>query len=110
MKKFNNAMSDMDLEMVVCGAGFGYIVKKDNGNFVVLGYPTKLTSEQVRGLIKGDLTQTHGLKNEEMVLLLDVPQKHLETVKKTLVSHFDGCGFLLPPMIKCKKTPIKKCR
>lgn len=91
-KKFQ-AMTNDDLEMVVGGMGYAYMRKKQNGNFEMVVCDKKLTNEQAKGLLAGDLPNQHGLNNNMITILSDVPQNSMDFTKNQLKEAYEGCEF-----------------
>ncbi len=89
----NKRMTEEELDKVAGGAGYSYMRKKKNGNYEIVTCSQELTVEQAKGLLNGDPPQNHGIRDDVISILPDVPADKLDAVKKQLNKAYDGCKF-----------------
>ena len=82
-----------ELDKVAGGVGYSYMRKKKNGNYEIVTCSQELTVEQAKGLLNGDPPQNHGIRDDVISILPDVPADKLDAVKKQLNKAYDGCTF-----------------
>ena len=94
MKKFANAqMSEKELEIVAGGAGFVYIMKRNDGKFDVASSEKELDPAKVKKFLQFqpvDQSMNDAISNAYR----EVPGHQLETVKKHLNKVYGGCKFI----------------
>ena len=87
-------MTEEELDLVAGGVGYGYIMKKSDGSYMVISSNQKLTVDQAKGLLNGEVPTKLGVNKDAIFSILrDVPADKLDVVKKRLNKVYDGCEF-----------------
>ena len=93
MKKFANAqMGEAELDFVVGGAGFSYIIKRKDGKYNVVTANRKLDVAEIKLLLNGGPIDSK-LNKADPFIVRDVTDKQMSTVKKQLNAAYGGCKF-----------------
>lgn len=93
MKKLANAqMNETELEFIVGGAGFVYIMKRDDGKFDVASSEIELDPAKVKAFLQLKPVDK-SMNNAITHAYRDVTSAQLERVKNHLNGVYNGCKF-----------------
>ena len=90
----NQVMTDMELDNVVGGAGYAYIMKRKDGKYDIVSATDKLTPAQVKGILAGKPPASLGIvKSIRTHFHVGIQANKLDAIKQKLNKVYKGCKF-----------------
>lgn len=90
----NQVMTDMELDNVVGGAGYAYIMKRKDGKYDIVSATDKLTPAQVKGILAGKPPASLGIvKSIRIHFHVGIQANKLDAIKQKLNKVYKGCKF-----------------
>ncbi len=90
----NQVMTDMELDNVVGGAGYAYIMKRKDGKYDIASATDKLTPAQVKGILAGKPPASLGIvKSIRTHFHVGIQANKLDAIKQKLNKVYKGCKF-----------------